>query len=273
MTRKSRGRLERDRQKMPRRDNIATVTVDRENQKIVYTTNDMLVNQLYRDGPRVAKSFDRRTKEVVEECSAVLGQVSGLILQHLRQAEKDNFEATVAGLLYSATNSYVASIQVARHGYPRQYGALARMLIETISMVIVLAIRPGALVDFHAGKLDSNKCVGWSKAVLPPLGHFWGMLSREFVHISRNHATFEGPVAFTETDEALDFIKTSMKGNIWLLFIVADLVFHDERKTIRFWRREGQAAHFDPSPEILEWSARFVGEGFVKQAEEGASAP
>jgi hypothetical protein len=258
---------------MPRRDNIATVTVDRVNKQILYTTNDMLVNQLYRDGPRVAKSFDRQTKAVVEECSAVLGQVSGLILQNLPQAEENSFEATVAGLLFSAANSYVASIQVARHGYPRQYGAIARMLVETISMVIVLAIRPGALVDFHAGKLDSNKCVGWSKAVLPPLGHFWGMLSREFVHISRNHASFEGPISFTETDESLDFIKTSMKGNVWLLFIVADLVFHDSRHTVRFWRREGHAAYFDPSAEIMEWTERFLGDGIVKQTEEGVIAP
>jgi hypothetical protein len=140
------------------------------------------------------------------------------------------------------------------------------MLIETISMVIVLAIKPGALEQFHAGELDSNKCVGWSKAALPPLGQFWGMLSNEFVHIGPNHATFEGPVAFTESDEALNFIKTSMKGNIWLLFIVADLVFHEDRKVVRFWRRDDQAAHFDPSPEILEWTERFFGEGVVLPA-------
>src|ERR1700733_12221201 len=157
MTRKSQSRLNRERRKIPRHDNIASVTVDHDRKKVIFTTSDMLVKQLHRDGPRVAESFDRLTKTDIEECSAVFGQVQGLLLRHLSRLDSADFKATATRLLFSASNSLVASIEVARHGYPRQYGAVARVLIETLATVIVLAIKKGALEEFHAGTLDSTK--------------------------------------------------------------------------------------------------------------------
>lgn len=83
MATKSQSRLDRDRHKILRHDNIASATVDHDRKQIIVTTNDMLVKQLHRDGPRVAKSFDRLTKTDIEECSAVFGQVQGLLFRHL----------------------------------------------------------------------------------------------------------------------------------------------------------------------------------------------
>jgi hypothetical protein len=94
-----------------------------------------------------------------------------------------------------------ASIEVARHGYPRQYGAIARVLIETLATVIVIAVKAGALEVFHSGTLDSTKCITWSKAVLPPLGQYWGMLSNEFVHIGKT----------TQKSSPQSFIQKTMK--------------------------------------------------------------
>ena len=264
MTKKSHGRRERDRRKFPRRDNVATAQIDYESKKIIFTTNDMLVNQIHRDSPRVAKSFDLKTGSLIAECSPVYGVVIGHLVRHLPRMDDNGFKATVSRLLFSASNSYVASIQLARSGFPRQYGAVARMMIETLSMVIVLAIREGALEDFHAGKLDANKCVGWSKAALPPLGQYWGMLSNGFVHIGPVHAVFEGPTRYKEGDEALQFLTNSIRGNIWLLYIVTDLIFSDETNMHRFWRREGQAAWFDPSPETMKWTESFFGPMFMQ---------
>lgn len=266
MTRKSRNRLTRDRRKIPRRDNIASVSVDRDNERILFTTNDMLVNQLHRDCPRVAKTFDLRSRKAIADCSAVFGLVIGMLLPHLPRVDEIGFKATAARLLYNAANSCVASIQVARNGYPRQYGAVARMLIEALAIVIVLAIKEGALEDFHSGKLDSNKCVGWSKAVLPPMAKYWGMLSNDFVHIGPAHATFDGPVRYTDNDPSLQFLVNSIKGNIWLLYVVTDLVVSDEANAHRFWRRKGQEAWFEPSSETQKWTEEFFGIMFAENA-------
>jgi hypothetical protein len=178
MTKKSQSRVKRDRLKIPKRDDIASITMDREH--IIFTTNDMLVNQLHRDGPRVAKSFDRLTKNDIADCSAVFGQVQGVLLRHLPRLGDTDFRRRRPDF-YMAR----ASIEVARHGYPRQYGAIARVLIETLATEIVIAVKAGALEVFHPGTLDSTKCITWSKAVLPPLGQYWGMLSNEFVHIGK----------------------------------------------------------------------------------------
>jgi hypothetical protein len=59
MTRKSRARLDRDQQGIPRQDKIAHVEVDRKSKTQFILTNDMLVNQIQREGLRIARSFDK----------------------------------------------------------------------------------------------------------------------------------------------------------------------------------------------------------------------
>ncbi len=157
MTRKSEARLKRGYREMPKRDNIAAVILDRASETILFTTNDMLVNQLQRDGPRVARSFDRLANDHITACSGVFGRVCGMLLNQLQLPPDNSFKATTARLLSNACNSYVASIEVARHGFPRQYGAIARMVIETVATVIVIAVKQGALEQFHAGKLESQQ--------------------------------------------------------------------------------------------------------------------
>ena len=124
--------------------------------------------------------------------------------------------------------------------------------------MIVLAIKKGALEEFHAGTLDSTKCISWSKAALPPLGQYWGMLSNEFVHIGKRHSNFESPSVYTDKDEALSFVISSLWGNVWLLHVVTDLTFSDETHTTRYWRRNGQEARFELTPEMREWTKTFL---------------
>ncbi len=257
MTRKSQARLARDRRKIPKRNNIASITVDEESKQIIFTTNDMLVKQLQRDGPSVAKSFDRLTKDDIIACSAVFGRVQGILLRHLPRIEDIDFKATAARLLFSASNSFIASIEVARHGYPMQYGVVARMMIETLATVIAIAIKDTALDELHNGTLKSTKCITWSKEALPPLGQYWGMLSNSFVHIGKGHSDFQGPFRYKSDNEALRFIMSSLRGNIWLLDVVTDLVFSDESGETRYWRRTGPEAWFDPTPEMREWTDNF----------------
>lgn len=259
MTRKSPSRLKRDHQKIPKKENIAAIIVDKVNSKIFFTTNDMLLNQLHRDGPRVAKSFDSLAGDHLVVCSAIFGRVQGLLIRHLPRLEDNGFKATATRLLSNAANSYVASIELARHGYPRQYGAVARMFIEALATVIALAIKEGALDKFHSGTLDSAKCISLAKPVLPMIGQIWGLLSNSFVHIGKRHSVLEPPSVYTADDEALSFIITSMRGSALLLYIVADLIVSDENGAPGFWKREDQKVSFDPEPELSQWMAGFLG--------------
>jgi len=259
MTRKSKARLNRDRKGIPKKEKIAHIEIDQDRKMQFILTNDMLVNQIQREGPRVARSFDRLAKHEIAECSKLFSSVQGTLLRHLPRIDDNGFKATSARLLSSATNSYVASLEVARHGFPRQYGSLARMVVETLATVLALATRPKALEHFHSNTLKSTKCVTWAKTSLPILPPLWGMLSNEFVHIGKCHSTLEMPQQYTSDDKALGFIKGTMMMMAWLLQIVTELVYADEKIELLYWKRSGDGWSFDPSSESIKWMDEHLG--------------
>lgn len=228
-------------------------------------TNNIMQNMLHRDGPKVRKSFDALTRAHVAECSSLLGETVGLITMHLPNIDDEGYKATVSRLLNTAGNTYLASVETARHGFRRQYGILARTFVELISTIIVLGIDSEALERFHAGKLPSNKCVGWAKAVLEPLGIYYGMLSQQFGHIGPVHAILESPKPYTADDEALRFIIGTMRGNIWMLYLAAELSYHDELDERRYWKSVGAGVTYDPSDEERAWMDKFLINPFEKK--------
>lgn len=258
MTRKSTARLNRDRKGVPSKKKIAHIEIDHDRKVQYVLTDDMLVNQLQRDGPRVARSFDRLARGRISESSKLISSVQGTLLRHLPRIDDNGFKATSARLLSSAANSYIASLEVARHGFPRQYGALARMVVETLATVLALATKQDALEQFHAGKLKSAKCVTWAKATLPILPRLWGMLSNEFVHISTGHATLDMPKLYKPDDDALSFIMDTMVVMAWLLQMVTELVYADEKTDLSYWKRSGEGWSFDPSPEAVKWMDKHL---------------
>ncbi|XUU60278.1 hypothetical protein ACRAQ6_12005 [Erythrobacter sp. HA6-11] len=259
MTKQTRSKAKRKKLNIPPERKVASIRVDHDRKQVVVTTKDMIKNQLHRDGPKIRRTFDVLAKPHVSACSELFGEAAGLIFRHLPKRDDDGYKATVSRLLNSAANTYLASIEVARHGYRRQYGMLARSFIETVATVIAIAIEPDALENFHAGKLKSTKCVGWAKGVVAPIGMYYGMLSEQFVHVGPAHAAFEPIAPYTAGDEALTFIVSSMRGNAWLLYLAAELVVHDEIATTRYWKAlGGGAVAYDPSGKERDWMAEFL---------------
>lgn len=259
MTRITRTRSMRRQLGAPPQKAVSSLHVDQDKRQLLFVTKTMIINQLERDGPRIRRSFDKLARADIKACSELFGETQGLSVRHLPRLADEDFKATVSRLLNSAASTYLASIEVARHGYRRQYGMLARTFIETIATVIALAIRPTALEEFHAGTLRSTKCIGWAKDVLPPLGRYYGMLSEEFVHVGLAHAGFDPISLYGPDDAALEFILGSMRGNVWLLYLTAELVFQDEIEEARYWKPNGAGLSYDPSPEEREWMANFLG--------------
>lgn len=256
LTTKSIGRLKRDRCKLPKQSEVAAAIIH--DDKLVIVTKDMLVKQLHRDGPRVAKSFDLLARKDISECSAVFARQTAMLLRYLHGVDDDGFHATAARLLFSALNSYTASVEVARHGYPRQYGATARMVVETLATVLAITTEPASLKKFNEGKLDSTKCFPAAKKCLPMIGQLYGMLSNDFVHIGRGHAVFQGPSLYKPADESLQFIISCMRALILLTDIVVDLIFGTDSGSTLYWRQEGKGWIFDPEPTTRNWMNEFA---------------
>lgn len=255
---KQRIKNKQTRRRMPKKENISAVIVDKDKKSVFFITRDILSKQIYREGPRIAASFDELTRDDIAECSELFSFAQARLFRHLPKVEDNGFEATSARLLFSAANSYVAAVEVGRRGYARQHGALSRMVVETIATVLAIAVNAAALEKFHAEKLESTKCIGMAKAVLPFIGGLYGMLSNNFVHIGTAHAEFEGPKIYSKGDERLGFIITSSKMMALLLDISTELIFAQDQTQFRYWKKEGRGWRFSPSDEVMSWMEAYA---------------
>lgn len=259
MTRKSVSRRKRDRNKLPSSRSVAFRRLDHSKSLEILFKDDMLLNQLQRDGPKIARSFDKALKKPLQEASRLLSMTMGILSKHLFAPDDRSSRATTARLVANAVNSYIASVEVARHGYPLQHGTMSRSIVEALATVIVIVTNPAALGEFHDGQLSSSKCVGQAKKTLPLIGPLWGMLSNEFVHIGLLHANLEFPKRFSPKDERLEFVADSIVLNAWLLYVVTELIYHDEVWCI-YWKKVGHGVIFEPTLEGQDWLDRFTSE-------------
>jgi len=255
--------------RMPKRENIAAIIVDQVSKKVTFVTKDLLTNQLYRDGPRIAASFDELARMEVRECSEVMSLAQAMLIKHLPKIEDKGSEATCARLLYSAAQSYVAAIEVARRGYPRELGALMRLIVETIATVLAIAIDGGpTLKKFQKGELETTKTFGVAKKAIPFLGRLNGDLSNNFVHIGALQDSVDGGKLYTKGDQRLDFVITTMKLMAMLLDIVTEVVFATDVEEHRYWKREGEGWKFEPTKKTLEWMEKFAPQVKVPPSDE-----
>jgi hypothetical protein len=258
MSKGSENRKKRRRARLPPAHKIAFLKVDEQTKKIIIISKDYLANQLQRDGPKIARSFDRLAKDDIAQTSILLAQTSGLLQPHLGRSGDDDLKAVSARLLANATSSFIASVEVARHGFRRQYESIARPLIEALTTILHIQMEPEGLDQFLSGKLNSAKTISSGKKVLPPIGWLYGLLSNEFVHIGPNHAKFEPVFEYKEGEEPLQFICAVMRGNAWLIYVTAELVFHDEISAPRYWRSHGNGKfEYAPSDTEMSWLKTF----------------
>ncbi len=136
---------------------------------------------------------------------------------------------------------------------------MARNIVETLATILHIAVEPDGLKNFHADKLQSTKSITSAKKVLPPFGQLYGMLSKSFVHINKAHAGLEPIVGYEKDEEPLAFIISTLRANAWLIYVVTELVFHDEILTPRYWRSLGHGAFtYDPSDAERAWQKEFL---------------
>jgi hypothetical protein len=243
---------------LPAPENIASISLSSELKRVVVVTKDILINQIFRDGPLIAKSFDRLARKDIEDISAVIADAMSLMFAYSIIDSKE-YKPTCTRLLSSALSAFMASVEVARHGFRRPYGAIARNVMELLATVLHIAMELDALTNFHAGRLQSTKSISVANKALPPFGHAYGMFSQHFVHINTAHAALEPIKSYQQGEEPLAFIVSTLRANAWLIYVVAELIFHDEIPRPRYWRHLGQGAFvYDPSETERAWQKEFL---------------
>ncbi|WP_430474852.1 SEC-C domain-containing protein [Thalassospira lucentensis] len=249
---------------LPAPDRVCSIDIDSKNNNIIVVSKDMLINQLKRDGPKIAKSFDKILSKDIDEISELFSVSSSLLRRHFKPNDK-SFKSTCAGLLSSSQTTFLASIEVARHGFRLPYGTLARQIIETLCTILDLATDEESLSKFHDGNLKSTKSVTKAKKLIPNIGEIYGMYSNEFTHISNTHSKLHPVSLYKESDSELGFILPSIKSNTWMIYIISELIFHNDISQPRYWKSDGNNGYnFAPSDEEIAWAERFLGTPTMK---------
>src|ERR1700722_4049254 len=115
--------------------NISSISIDRKRKQTIVVTKDILVNQILRDGPAIAESFDKITRDEIREISAVIADSFSLCYRHIPN-DTEEYKPTCSRLLFSSLTAFMASVEAARHGFRRQYGAAARSIVETLATIL-----------------------------------------------------------------------------------------------------------------------------------------
>ena len=250
---------------VPANKDISNIFISREAKKIVFVSKNIVPNQLKRDFPKVAASFDSAIGDDLVQVSDLVGKAYGILAPRFVKADffDQNLGPTCARLLNTAMTTLLGCIHLARGGYRLQCMSLSRSILETVSTVINLIMEPGATEAFHAGKLQSTKSISIAKKVLPDFGRIYGQFSNEYVHIGSMHTNLNQTTPYKKDDEALDVIRLTMRMMSWLLFITAELAFIEDLEHTRYWkivgqREDGNEIAYSPSDDELKWQKDYL---------------
>lgn len=249
---------------VPANKDISNIFVSHEAKKIIFVSKNIVINQLKRDFPKVAASFDSAIGDDLIQVSDLVGKAYSILTPRFVQADffDQNRAPTCARLLNTAMTTLLSCIHLARGGYRLQCMSLSRGILETVSTVINLMVEPNATEAFHAGKLQSTKSIGIAKKVIPDFGRIYGYFSNEYVHIGSMHTNLNQTTPYKKGDEALGVIHLTMRMMSWLLFVAAELAFVEELEHTRYWkivgqREAGSEIAYSPSNEELKWQTKY----------------
>ena len=254
--------------RLPKKGNISGYIVDEKNKTVTVLSKDILTNQVYRAGPSIAGSFDELGRGDINDCSEVFSRILTMLVRHLPNVEDQGSEATCARLLNSAAQTYIAALEVARRGYPREQGALTRIIVEIVSTVLAIVMDGGNALDkFHKGKLETTRTIGLAKKALPFIGKLNGILSNSFVHIGPLHNSVDLPKRYQKGDERFDSVIFLSRFTVLLLDIVTELIFSHELESLRYWRRKGEGWVFEPGEGTEKWMQSFIPEAKASKSD------
>ena len=233
---------------------------DHVNHKLFIFTEDMLVNQLRREGPKIESSFDRLCSEDLAEISRLLSKSSSLLFSGSRIAatRDDSLQLSCAKLLLNASHSFGAATALLRMGYLLQPGIIIRSMLESISTVLHLIQRPDDLKKFQSVNLPSPSTIALAKKAIPNFGQLYGYFSESFAHIGHLHHSLDKHGEYSERHNGLETNLSFLRLTSWLLYVTTELLFNDLLDEPRYWKVEPNGYRYDPSDTEREWMHKYL---------------
>ncbi|WP_298962423.1 hypothetical protein [uncultured Methylobacterium sp.] len=235
------------------------------NQKYVITDN-LLRNLVCRDVNPVRKSFDDLHIDKMVDIDSLFSETACLVLiSHKNSVDIDEkYGAVLTGLLQNALNTFGGAVVLLQSGLSGQSMVLIRQVVELCSTIIHIVGDPEARVidKFIEGKYHSTDSVGRASKAVPIIGHFWGVLSKSFVHINYGHTEIKPVRLHKRDDKDVETIITCLRMTIWICYLTAEIAFPTAREHNRYWKKRlingRPAVEYAPSPEERDWAAKFL---------------
>jgi hypothetical protein len=249
-----------DNQEVAVPDGTVAAFVDPKNERVVFLKDTMVVNQLRREGPKIAASFDAAFDEDIRQISEQFAIAFGTLYCRMQHPKKDKVGDACLQLLANASQTSIAALELVRHGFRLQPGILIRNVLETICVALALFVEPELMETYEQGKLQSSKMVSRAKEVVPPLGWAYGFFSKEFAHLGTLHQQMHEWDVFEKSDDAAEMNLKFIKLAVNLLTISGELICYDSLETHRYWTRVAPGHYaYDPSESEREWQQAFLG--------------
>ena len=246
-------------------NNIAGILADHENERIFVFTKDMVINQLQRESPAVAASFDSIYGEEFNKLSEELSFILTLLANGQRKAivDKDDIVETCGILLQNAINSIIASIQLLRSGFRLQSGILIRNVIETCAVIFHLLSRPEDLQRFRDGKFESTRAISTAQKMLPIFGRYWSLLSGQFNHISNLYSDWHPLYEYKDRNDQAATTTLGILGvAVWFIKMTTELTFINYIDKPQHWEfvGDGRTKFIPPNNEEMAWIKKVFDE-------------
>lgn len=245
---------------MPPLRRLAGAFVDESTHLAVFVTNDLLMNQIRREGPKIAESFDRHFDEPFRQFSYEYSELMVHVLPALLLAASsgDQLKGACSNLLHNALNGITAALELARLGYRLQPGVLLRTSLEAMATAVHIYTKPGDLGRYLAGKLDSAKTISSANEVIPTFGRVYGLLSQQFTHIGPLYNDVHLVLEYQTADEpGPRFSLFYAESSLLITAIIAELIFVDGISKPRFWTQPNPGEFRPDLEEARSWLTRI----------------
>nr|WP_172685208.1 hypothetical protein [Methylobacterium oryzae] len=228
--------------------------------------DNLLRNFIDRDIAPVTKSFDKIYLHKLTEIDALFSETAFLFfVAHKRSAETDDkYNDVFIGLIQNALNTFGSAVILLRSGLPGQCMVLLRQAVEICSTIIHIAGDPKATAidKFIDRKYRSTDSIGEAKKAVPIIGHLWGFLSNEFVHITYTHTAIHPVRPYKDDNGDVEAVIKCLRMTVWICYLTAEIAFPAARERNRYWQRrkiDGRyAVEYAPTPEERKWAAKFL---------------
>lgn len=238
--------------------------VDLSNRLRIFVSNDVLLNQLFRDTPRIAADFDEQYADEIRTLNEVVCAHSANLAAAVASMPEEERPREIQGLkmflLQNASQSGLAALELVRRGFRLEPGILVRANLEQLSVVCHIAINPNDACLLQAGQISSTKTISSAKKVIPPFGQLYGLLSRYFAHVSHLHHDYLNPITTYEAgDEALEMNFRFIRSAVWMQLVVSEFALFDSLSGHRYFRRlTADSLIFAPSEPERAWMTQFL---------------